>query len=116
MAKTIEDFREDLRLLRAELYQSGENADVKLLGSYIDRLLISLEGLADSLESIDISMEELASAEGEDKKIQITETECACPCCCGMEAAPARKAKKTAKAKKARKTAKAKKKGKKGRR
>jgi hypothetical protein len=109
MAKTIEEFKEDLRLLRAELYENGEKADIKLLGSYVDRLLISLEGLAETLESIDIGMEELANAEGEGKKIEITETECACPCCCGMEATPARKAKKPAKAKKIRKTAKAKK-------
>ena len=87
MAKSIEEFREDLRQLKADLYQNAENTDLRLLASYIDRLIISLDDLADRIEGVEISVEELATADEVE--------EVCCPCCC-EEAAP-----KKAKAKKA---------------
>jgi hypothetical protein len=105
MAKTIEDFKEDLRLLRAEMYQNGENVDTRMLGSFIDRLVISLEAFAETMESVDISVETLSDAEA--NQLQVKEAECGCQCCCMEEApkkkAPAKKAAKKKPAKKAKK-------------
>jgi hypothetical protein len=94
MAKTIEDFKEDLRLLRAEMYQNGENVDTRMLGSFIDRLVISLEAFAETMESVDISVETLSDAEA--NQLQVKE---AAP----KKKAPAKKAAKKKPAKKAKK-------------
>lgn len=80
--KTIEEFREDLRALREDMYQNISTADLKLIASYLDRLIISLEGVSETLELTDSAVETLS------------ESEDTCPCC-------AEKPKKTKKAKKA---------------
>jgi hypothetical protein len=86
MAKSIEDFREDLKLIRDELYQGAETMDLRILASYIDRLIISLDALADSIEGMEISMEELSTADE-------------CECCAAPAKKPAKKAMKKAKPK-----------------
>jgi len=84
MAKTIEEFRDELRALREEMFENSENADLKLVASYVDRLVMSLEGLTETLEAME------------------TEVECSCECCSTMGSPakkPAGKAKKPAKRK-----------------
>ena len=63
MAKTFAEIRDELKSLRDEIYMAGEGADAKLVASYLDRLLMSLEGLTEALESMEASMD------------------CACECC-----------------------------------
>ena len=82
MAKSIEEFREDLRLLKQDLYQNAEMIDVRILASFLDRLIVSLDELSDRIEATEISIEELSTAES-----------------CVCESAPQKKAK-TAPAKK----------------
>ena len=86
MVKSIAEFRDELRALRAEMYEQAEMADTLLVASWVDRLVISLEGLSHSLELMDVEMETL------------------CSCCDSMAEKPAKApkaAKKPAKAKKA---------------
>lgn len=82
MVKTIAEFRDELRSLREEMFEHAEMADMHLVASWVDRLVISLEGLSHSLELMDVEMETI------------------CSCCDAMAEAPAKKApkaKKTAK-------------------
>lgn len=96
MVKSVEQFRDELRSLRREMFENSETADLKLVASWVDRLVMSLEDLSDSLELLDEGVE--AASES-------------CQCCCGpcgpepKKAAPAKKkpAKKAAKAKGAKK-------------
>src|SRR5271157_4458431 len=101
MSKTIEEFKEELRILREELMQGGETADTRMLASYLDRLIISLQGLCETLDSLDIGVETLSEAEEPTaKEVQVREIVCECPCCCQPPAAKRSKPKKAAKAKK----------------
>lgn len=89
MAKSLDEFREELRALRDEMYQSSDTADLKLVASYLDRLVMSLEGLSETLEAME------------------NEVECSCECCSVEEMPPKPKAakkpqKKAAKKKKRR--------------
>jgi hypothetical protein len=63
MAKTIEEFREDLKLLKQDLYQNAETMDIRMLASFLDRLIASLDEITDRLEATEISVEELSEAE-----------------------------------------------------
>ncbi len=63
MAKTIEEFREDLRLLKQDLYQNAEMMDIRLLASFLDRLIVSLDELSDRIEAAEISIEEMSESE-----------------------------------------------------
>lgn len=107
MVKTTEEFREELRVLREDLYQNIGAADLKLIASYLDRLIISLEGLSETLELTDTSVETLAEAEKPGKG-----DICTCPSCseAGVVVRKTAKAKKAKKPKKARKAKSAKKK------
>jgi len=96
MSKSIEEFREDLRQIKEDLYSSAENMDTRLVASYLDRLIVSLDGIAERIESIEIGLEELSNSE-----------ECCGECCVEAPAAPAKKSKAMkAPAKKAKKAAK----------
>ncbi|MEW6748818.1 MAG: hypothetical protein AB1295_03880 [Candidatus Micrarchaeota archaeon] len=57
MVKTIAEFRDELRALRQEMFDNAEVADTHLVASWVDRLIISLEGLSHSLELMDVEME-----------------------------------------------------------
>jgi hypothetical protein len=92
MVKTIEEFKDELRALRREMFANAEVADTKLVASWVDRLAISLEGLSDSLQAIEAELD-------------------TCGECCSAPAMPvAKKAKKAKPAKKAKKAKPAKKK------
>jgi len=61
MVKTIAEFRDEMRSLRKDMFERGEKADMRLLASWVDRLVISLEGLSQSLELMDVEMETICS-------------------------------------------------------
>ncbi len=82
--KTLAEFRDEMKALRMEMFQNAEMADTKLVASWVDRLVLSLEGLADTVEMMG------------------TELDVANECCCMAAPAPkAKKAPKTAGKKKA---------------
>jgi hypothetical protein len=88
MVKTIEEFRDELSALRREMFENAETADLKLVASWVDRLVMSLEGLTDSLELMGEGVDAVSGSD-----------EC-CSCCmpAPKKAAPAKKtAKKAAK-------------------
>lgn len=55
--KTVSEIKDDLRTLRDDLFRTGESADTKLVASYLDRLLMSVEDLCDSLEAMETEVE-----------------------------------------------------------
>lgn len=61
MVKTIAEFRDEMRSLRKEMFKKGEKADMQLLASWVDRLVISLEGLSQSLELMDVEVDTICS-------------------------------------------------------
>jgi hypothetical protein len=92
MADSIKDFKEELRALREEMFVNADAVDTKLVASYVDRLVLSLDRLADALEMLSVEVDTLSEAE---------------PCICPPAAR--KKAKKPAKAPKKAKAAKKKK-------
>ncbi len=85
MPKTFSEIKDDLRALKDEIFMAGDNADVKMVETYLDRLVQSVSDMAESMEAMEASVE------------------CACECCesCAMPAPKAKPAaKKKAKAKK----------------
>jgi len=86
MVKTVEEFKDEMRALRQEMFQNAETADMKLVASWVDRIAMALEDLSDSLEGLTQSVESISDAD---------------PCCCGMVPVPKKKAKAAKKAKKA---------------
>ena len=76
MVETVSEFRDELRELREDLYLNGEKADVKLLASYLDRLIKALDKLTESLElssaEIDTLTECCSLGSGASKKMQKT--------------------------------------------
>jgi hypothetical protein len=88
VAKTIDEFKEDLRILRAEMYQNSENADLRLIASYLDRLILSLEDLSDTLAVMEAGTEMMLSSE--EAEAEAMEK---CPCCSGKQS-PAKAVKK----------------------
>ncbi len=91
MVKTLEEFKDELRALRREMFANAEVADTKLVASWVDRLVISLEGLGESLLVFEAELD-------------------ACNECCSAPSAPAPRAKKAKPKKKAKKSKPAKKK------
>ncbi len=101
MVKTIAEFRDELRTLRDEMFETSERADLKLVASWVDSLAMSLEGLSETLDMHDREIETLSESEAAPEAPKMGE-ECACPCCCEpMEAPKKAKPKKAKKAKKA---------------
>ena len=60
MIKTVREFQDDLKALRAEMYQRGEFADTELVASWLDRLIISLDKLSVSLDLMAVEVEVLS--------------------------------------------------------
>ena len=60
MVKTIKEFKDELRTIRRELYQSGEFADPRLIMSWLDRLVIALEEIAPKLDLMMVEIEQLS--------------------------------------------------------
>lgn len=68
MVKTIREFKDELKTLRRDMSKKGSNADTKLVASWVDRLVISLEGLTPSLGLMREELNQLAEAEPARKK------------------------------------------------
>ena len=62
MVKTIGEFKDELKTMRKEIYRKGEYADPKLIASWVDRLIISLEGITPKLDLMMQDIEELNDA------------------------------------------------------
>lgn len=88
MAKTIDEFKEELRILRTEMYQASDNADLRLIASYLDRLILSLEELSDTLAVMEAGTEMMLSSE--EAEAEAMEK---CPCCARKKSAKAVKKK-----------------------
>lgn len=63
MVKTILEFKDELKTLRREMRKKGRKADTKLVASWVDKLVISLEGLTPSLGLMREELNQLAEAE-----------------------------------------------------
>ena len=63
MVETIEEFGDELRVLRTEMIANGETADVKLVASWVDRLILSLEKITPTLALMAIELEQLSYME-----------------------------------------------------
>lgn len=59
MTKTFAEIKDDLRFIREDIYRNAEKLDPKLLASYLDRMILSLEDLTDSLDVVDNEMDAL---------------------------------------------------------
>ncbi len=57
MAKTLAEVRDELKSLKEDIFQGGESADTKMLASYLDRLLNSVDGMCEALESMESEMD-----------------------------------------------------------
>ena len=62
MVKTIKEFKDEVKMIRREMYRKGQYADAKLVASWLDRLLISLEKVAPKLDLMMLDIEELNKA------------------------------------------------------
>jgi len=62
MVKTIKEFKDEVKMIRMEMYRKGRYADTKLVASWLDRLCISLEQIAPKLDLMMIEIEELNRA------------------------------------------------------
>jgi len=87
MGETVKEFRDELRQLREEMFVNADAADIKLVASYIDRLVLSLDKLSEALEMFETEIETMSESEA--------------PKAMGAKT-PAKKAAKKAKAKKKR--------------
>jgi len=63
MVKTILEFKDELKSLRQDMSKSGESADAKLVASWVDRLVISLEELTPSLGLMREELNQLSEAD-----------------------------------------------------
>ncbi len=63
MVETVREFVDELKTLRREMYRRGEKADPKLVASWLDRLVISLEKFCPTLELMGVGLEQLAESE-----------------------------------------------------
>ncbi|HSB46718.1 MAG TPA: hypothetical protein VLD37_01800 [Candidatus Bilamarchaeum sp.] len=86
--KTLAEFRSDLKSLRDDMFNNSESMDVRLVASYLDRLVMHLEDLSETLEGME------------------NEVDTMCKCCEGPEMMPAPAKKKAAPKKAAKKPAK----------
>lgn len=62
VVKTIKEFKDEIKMIRREMYRKGSYADTKLIASWLDRLLISLEGISPKLDLMMQDVEELNEA------------------------------------------------------
>jgi hypothetical protein len=60
MVKTVREFRDELRAVREEMYEYGESADVELVASWLDRVVISLEKMSETMELMGVELEVLS--------------------------------------------------------
>jgi hypothetical protein len=63
MVQTLEEFKDDLKMLREEIFMKGDMADTKMLASWIDRLVTALENVCPTVELMNAEIEQLAQAE-----------------------------------------------------
>ncbi|MEM2908896.1 MAG: hypothetical protein QW590_00695 [Candidatus Bilamarchaeaceae archaeon] len=59
MVETLQEFLDEVRAIKQEIYATGENADVKMVASWLDRLLISLEKVVPTLELMAVELAEV---------------------------------------------------------
>jgi len=85
MVETAEEFADELKTLRDEIKEKGRSADAKLIASWLDRLIIALEGITPALGMMDEEIDVVSESE-----------ECPCECCRPL-AKPRKKAAKTKK-------------------
>ncbi len=83
MVKTIKEFRDELRMIRQEMFEEGETADIELVASWLDRVVISLDKISSTLDLMAVEVDVMSR-------------------CCGTQS-KAKKMKKTKKVKKAKK-------------
>jgi len=62
VVKTIKEFKNEVKMIRKEMYRKGNYADNKLVASWLDRLCISLEGVSVKLDLMMQDIEELNEA------------------------------------------------------
>jgi hypothetical protein len=55
--KTVAEIRDDLKTLKEDIFRSGEAVDMKLLASYVDRLLMSVDDICTSIESMEAEVD-----------------------------------------------------------
>lgn len=60
MAETLRELVDEVKSIRQDIYARGEAADVKMLASWLDRLLISLEKAAPALELMSVELAEIS--------------------------------------------------------
>ncbi len=78
MVETISEFEDELKSIREEMKEKGAKADIKLVASWLDRLIIALESVTPTVELIDEEMGVVSEG--------------CCECCCGEEKPKAKKA------------------------
>ena len=61
MVKTVREFRDELRAVREEMYEYGESADVELVASWLDRVVISLEKMSETMELMGVELEVISN-------------------------------------------------------
>lgn len=62
MVKTIKEFKSEVKEIRRDINKRGKKASLKLVASWLDRLLISIEGVAPTLDLMQISIEQLSKS------------------------------------------------------
>lgn len=63
MVKTIREFVDEMKMLRREMYKKSDKADLKLVASWLDKMVISLEKLGPTLELMNAGLEQIAEQE-----------------------------------------------------
>lgn len=63
MVQTIKQFLDEIRMIRKDMYLRGERADTLLVASWLDRLVISLEKVAPTLDLMSEELDQLAKAD-----------------------------------------------------
>lgn len=60
MAETLQEFLDEVNGIRQEIYAKGAAADSKMLASWLDRLLISIEKTIPKLELMAVELAEIS--------------------------------------------------------
>lgn len=71
MVKTIKEFKNEVKVIRQDIRKRGKKASVKLVASWLDRLLISIEGVTPTLDLMQISIEQLSKAGTKPGKMKV---------------------------------------------
>jgi hypothetical protein len=61
--ETLDGFKDELKELKKDIYKKGEDVDVKDVASWVDRLVISLEKITDTLDALEENIEVLSDAD-----------------------------------------------------